>query len=308
MDRAHEPLGSLLTRPRRPTVLHNAKRSPDLELEAGARAHFEDPLYYSDTYGWRDEDVKYYAALGQERGRVLEHGIGNGRIAIPMARAGVEVTGIDHTQEMLDHLRALLEREPPAVKKRISLRRGDIRKARLGKRFPLVICPFNAALHLYTRADVEQWLARVREHLEPRGELVFDISMPVPEDLARDPNVPYRIPPFEHPTAGRVGYREHFDYDRVRQILFVSMFFEPAPRKGAAARRVAKSGAKQITETFMTPLAHRQFYPQEMEALLHYNGYEVNALYGDFEKGPLVQGSDVMVWHVSPRRRRSARR
>ncbi len=257
----------------------------------------------------------YYRALGVERGRVLEHGIGNGRVALPMARAGVEVTGIDHTKEMLDHLRELLKSEPAAVQKRITLRQGDIRTARLGKRFPLVICPFNAALHLYTRVDVEQWLAHVREHLEPRGELVFDISMPVPEDLARDPNVPYRIPPFVHPTAGRVGYREHFDYDRVRQILFVSMFFEPAPKKKrsgattkAASKRAAAHAPRQITETFMTPLAQRQFYPQEMEALLHYNGYEVKELYGDFEKGPLVQSSDVMVWHVAPRRGGSARK
>lgn len=325
MDRAHEPFGSLLTRPARATTKDKASIAPassDRELEAGARAHFEDPVYYSDTYDWRDEDVVYYRALGEQRGRVLEHGIGNGRVAIPTARAGVEVTGIDHTEEMLTHLRELLKAEPPEVRKRLDLHQGDIRTARLGKRFPLVICPFNAALHLYTRVDVEQWLARVREHLEPRGELVFDISMPVPADLARDPNVPYRIPPFEHPTAGRVAYREHFDYDRVRQVLFVSMFFEPAPKKtsptkakAASKKRAAAPSApqaKQITETFMTPLAHRQFYPQEMEALLHYNGYEVKELYGDFEKGPLVQDSDVMVWHVSPRRgggsRRSAQR
>lgn len=291
---------------------------PDLELEAGARAHFEDPVYYSDTYDWRDEDVVYYRALAEARGRVLEHGIGNGRVALPMARAGVEVTGLDHTRAMLDHLRALLKREPPAVRRRVVLHEGDVRTARLGKRFPLVFCPFNAALHLYTRRDVEAWLARVREHLEPRGELVFDISMPIPADLARDPSVPYRIPPFEHPTAGRVSYREHFDYDRVRQVLFVSMFFEPAPRrrsaKGAPAARKAAGGTsarkaasrvsapRQITETFMTPLAHRQFYPQEMEALLHYNGFEVRELYGDFERGPLVQASDVMVWHATPRR------
>lgn len=307
MDRAYEPLGSLLTR--RPTT-PKSTTAVDLELDAGARAHFEDPVYYSDTYGWRDEDVVYYRALAEERGRVLEHGIGNGRIAIPMARAGVEVTGIDHTREMLDHLRELLKSEPRGVRQRITLHQGDIRTLRLGKRFPLIFCPFNAALHLYTRTDVEEWLARVREHLEPGGELVFDISMPVPGDLARDPSVPYGLPPFDHPTAGRVSYREHFDYDRVRQILFVSMFFDPVPKKGATRSKKTTSsrtgaparGAKPIREAFMTPLAHRQFYPQEMEALLHYNGFEVKELYGDFERGALVQDSDVMVWHVAPRR------
>lgn len=312
MDRAHEPLGPVLSRPAKRAAKDatNAKASPDRELEAGARAHFEDPVYYSDTYGWRDEDVVYYRDVALKHGRVLEHGIGNGRVALPMARAGAHVTGIDHTPAMLDHLRELLEHEPPAVRRRVELHQGDVRTSRIGKRFPLVICPFNAALHLYTRVDVEQWLARVREHLEPSGELVFDISMPVPGDLARDPSVPYRIPAFEHPTAGRVSYREHFDYDRVRQILFVSMYFEPAPRKSSSksnSTKKSKSSTKQITEEFMTPLAQRQFYPQEMEALLHYNGFDVKALYGDFEEGPLVQTSDVMVWHVTPRARRGKR-
>jgi len=188
---------------------------------------------------------------------------------------------------MLADLHARLKKEPLAVRKRVSGVHGDLRTTKLGRRFPLVICPFNTALHLYDRADVEQWLARVKEHLTPKGTLVFDISMPMPEDLARDPRAAFRIPPFEHPTMGRVRYREHFDYDRVRQILFVAMIFEP---KGGEER--------------MTPLAHRQFYPREMEALLHYNGFEVTELGGDFQGAPLSQQSDVMVFHAGRRRRK----
>jgi SAM-dependent methyltransferase len=258
----------------------------DLELEAGARAHFEDPLYYAETYRRRKEDVAYYVALAKKAGNVLEQGVGNGRIALPIVRTGARLTGIDHTKPMLEHLRALLKKQPPNVRRRMKLHEGDIRKVKLGERFPLVICPFNTALHLYTREDVEQWLARAREHLTPRGELVFDITMPLVEDLARDPNQPYGVAPFEHPTAGRVRYREHFDYDRVRQILFVSMIFTPRKKQ----------------DEFITPLAHRQFFPREMEALLHYNGFETTALYGDFSGAPLAQRSDVMVWHARPRR------
>lgn len=271
----------------------------DLELEAGARAHFDDPLYYSDAYDEHVEDVVYYTARARERGAVLEYGIGNGRVALPMARAGAEVTGIDHSRPMLDHLRERLKAEPPEVRRRVKLRQGDFRSARLRRRFPLVICPFNAVLHLYTRVDVERWLARVKDHLEPRGELVFDISMPVPSDLARNPSVPYHSAPFDHPTAGRVRYREYFDYDRVRQILFVAMHFDPVGRPPRATR-----GGAEKRQSFMTPLAQRQFYPCEMEALLHYNGYEVTALYGDFDRGPLVQSSEVMVWHVRPKKAR----
>lgn len=236
--------------------------------------------------------MAYYRALAEERGArgngVLEYGVGNGRIAFAMAEAGAKVSGVDLSGPMLADLRARLGAAPPAVRKRIATHHGDMRTTKLGRRFPLVICPFNTALHLYERADVEQWLARVREHLAARGELVFDISMPLPEDLARDPNEAFRIPPFDHPTLGRVKYREHFDYDRVRQILFVSMIFTP------------KRGGSEL----MTPLAQRQFHPREMEALLHYNGFEATELYGDFERGPLTQQSDVMVWHARVRRGR----
>jgi SAM-dependent methyltransferase len=275
VDRAHGALGSVLTGSRR-----------DRELEAGTAAHFEDPAYYAQTYGPRQDDVKYYRALAEERGSVLEHGIGNGRVAIAMAEAGATVVGIDASRPMLADLRARLAKLAPAIGKRIVAHHGDIRTKKLGKKFPLVICPFNTALHLYDRDDVEKWLARVKEHLTARGELVFDISMPLAEDLARNPNEAFTLAPFEHPTLGRVKYREHFDYDRVRQILFVSMYFTPT---------------KNPREELMTPLAHRQFYPREMEALLHYNGFKVTALHGDFHRGRLDQHSDVMVWHARAR-------
>ena len=58
---------------------------------------------------------------------------------------------------------------------------------------------------------------------------------------------------------------------------------------------------KRIPE-FSTPLAHRQFYPCEWEALLHYNGLEVDKVEGDFHGGPLTKTSDVMVWHAKLRR------
>jgi SAM-dependent methyltransferase len=260
----------------------------DRALEAGARAHFEDPQYYAQSYATRKDDVAYYARVAKGHARVLEYGIGSGRIALPIARGGAEVVGIDQSRAMLADLRARLKKQPPEVRARITTRTGDMRKVTLGKRFPLVICPFNTALHLYTREHMEQWFSRVREHMEPRGELVLDISMPILEDLADEPGTSYSMKPFVHPSAGLVDYREVFDYDRVRQILFVSMCFEPKAR-----------GQKP----FMVPLAHRQYFPREFEALLHYNGLEVTAVHGDFEGGPLVQSSDTMIWHARKRRK-----
>jgi SAM-dependent methyltransferase len=257
----------------------------DLELDAGSRAHYEDPGYYTATYRRRIDDVQYYVTEAtRSGGPMLEYGIGNGRIALPVARHGVSVTGIDLSQAMLADLRERILLERDDVRPRITLREGDMREVRLKRRFPLVVCPFNAALHLYTRDDVERFLARARAHLTPDGTFIVDIAVPSFHDLMRDPARGFRGANFRHATTGDiVKYAERFDYDCIRQVLFVTTDFEPVGKPDAG---------------WVLPLAHRQFFPQEWEALLHYNGFVVKDVFGDFHGGPLTRQSDVMVWHA----------
>ena len=260
-----------------------SKAPVDHELIAGAHAHYEDAAYYTHSYSQRILDTQMYVDLAvKSGGPVLEVGIGNGRIALPIARHGVTITGIDHSKAMLADLRRCLKLESKPVRDRVSAVEGDMRTTRLRKRFPLVIATFNTVLHLYERRDVEAFLACVRSHLSARGTFVVDMSVPMPADLVREPSKAYRTPRFRHPTRGVVRYEERFDYDRARQILFVSMSFSPIA---------------EPEQEFMTPLAHRQFFPREWEALLHYNGFEVTNLFGDFHGGPFDRSSEVMVWH-----------
>ncbi|APR83057.1 Methyltransferase type 12 [Minicystis rosea] len=269
------------------------RAKPDRELEAGTSAHYDDPAYYTKTYKGRVEDVRYYVDLAETvGGPVLEYGCGNGRITLPVARAGVSIVGVDLSAPMLADLRARLRDEPEEVRERVTVHRGDMRSFDAKRRFPLVICPFNAFLHLYERRDVERFLARVHAHLAPRGELVFDISIPEPAELARDPARAFSAPRFRYPDRdGRPGpmirYTERFDYDRLRQVLFVAMEFTPTDG----------------SEPWMTPLAHRQFHPQELEALLHYNGFSIAERYGDFFRSPLAADSHHMIVHCRPHRR-----
>jgi SAM-dependent methyltransferase len=255
----------------------------DRELEAGSRGHYEDAAYYTKTYKRRTDDVTFYVELAKkQRGSVLEYGVGNGRIALPTARAGCSVTGLDLSRPMLTDLENRLAAEPDDVRKRVTARCADMRHARLRRRFDLVTCPFNAFLHLYTRLDVERFLARVREHLAPGGLFVFDVSMPSASELSRDPNRAYVCPRFRYPSTGEmVRYTERFDYDQMRQILFVTMEFFPEGRPASAS--------------FMMPLAHRQFYPQELEALLHGNGFAIRRSFGDFKGAKLDRYSETIV-------------
>lgn len=245
----------------------------DAELESGSDAHYKDAAYYAATYANRTEDVDFYLGLAAEHGEggVLEYGCGDGRILLPLARIGLACTGVDRSAPMLRALRQKLKAHPE-LRPRITAKRGDMRRVRFDQRFPLVLCTFNTFLHLYTRQDVEQFLTRVRAHLKRGGRFVLDVSVPNPEELGRDPATITRVTPFRHPSTDEVvRYGERFDYDGMRQVLLVSMEFEP---KGAPER------------AWMTPLAHRQFFPRELEALLHYNGFEVMDVYGDFEMRP----------------------
>jgi SAM-dependent methyltransferase len=266
----------------------------DKELEAGSRAHYEDPAYYTKTYKKRADDVAFYVSLAQKYakkkrgpGAVLEYGAGNGRIALPVARAGFSVTGLDLSRPMLDDFEKHLRAEPENVRRRVTLRQGDMRLTRLGRRFELVTCPFNAFLHLYSRSDVEQFLARVHAHLARGGVFAFDVSVPSAHEMARDPNRAYVCPRFRYPATGEmIHYTERFDYDQARQILFVTMEFTPGRR---------------TRDSWVTPLAHRQFFPQELEALLHYNGFAIEEAWGDYMGSKLDRYSEVMAIVARPR-------
>lgn len=254
--------------------------------DAGTRGPYEDPDYYDKTYRARRKDVEFYVEQALRfGGPVLEYGIGSGRIALPLAYAGLEVFGVDHSRPMLRKLSERLATEMPEVARRIRARAGDMRTLSLDARFPLVIAPFNAVLHLYERKEMEAFLLRVREHLAPGGWFIFDFSVPRVEDLRVRPDRYYRAPRIRHPRTGTLTeYAERFDYDRLRQVLLCEMRFTETTT--GTSREV--------------PLTHRQFFPQEMALLLHYNGFVEQHWSPDFSDRPVDQEVDSLVIRTRP--------
>jgi len=254
----------------------------------GALAHYADPAYYDKAYAKRRLDVDYYRGQARAAGScavILEYGIGTGRVALPLARDGHQLTGVDLSASMLAALKSRLEREPNDVARRLSLVRADMRSWQTRKRFDLVISAFNSVLHLYTRQDVEAFFARVKAALKADGRFIFDFSLARPADLALDPGRNYAGVRLRDPTSGKlVKYSERFEYDPVRQVQLCWMQF--APLDGSAPWAV--------------PLTHRQFFPQEMEALLHYAGFREIRMTADFESRALHPGADWVVVSCRP--------
>lgn len=264
----------------RSRLIHGAAQAHGERADEGTTAHYEDPAYYDAAYADRRDDVAAYVRLSRySGGPVLEYGVGTGRVALEIARSGVSVTGIDASAPMLAHFREKLAGEPAEVRRRVRLVRGDMRRTQLGQRFPLVIAPFNAVQHLYDRRDMEQFLARARAHLAPRGRLVFDVLTPHADYLGADPDRWFGAPRFRYPGQGVVRYRERFEYDTLRQVLLMRFHFRP--ESGAPAWEI--------------PLTHRQWFPQELEAILHYNGFEDLVWTENFTDSPASPEADSLV-------------
>ena len=261
----------------------------------GAEAHYEDARYYDQAYRRRRHDVRYYVERALAAGGpVLELGAGSGRVALAIAEAGVEVVAVEPMTPMLDRARERLARLPAATRERVELRESSVEKLRLRRRFPLIIAPFNVWMHLYTREQIERGFATVRHHLAPRGRFVFDVLLPDPVTMARDGSKGYRGGQIPHPRTGeKYVYREYFSYDPLTQIETTVMDFEHPTRRA---------------ESFCTPLTQRQFFPAELEALLHYNGFAVESHTGDFDASAITAATESQVIVARVRTTRAAAR
>src|SRR6516162_4956351 len=131
---------------------------------------------FSDRYEeWsaaRTADIPFYAGLAQEAdGPVVELAVGNGRVAIPVARAtGRSVIGIDASPAMLAQARA----GAAAVGVQLDLREGDMRDLALDEPAALIYCPFRALLHLPTWADRRRTFEQVAASLQPEGRFAWN--------------------------------------------------------------------------------------------------------------------------------------
>ena len=127
---------------------------------------------YDEWSSEMTDDVPFYVGLaGETDGPLVELAIGNGRVAIPVARAtGRTVVGIDSSPAMLALARAAASEA--AVD--LDLRQSDMRELELDAPAGLIYCPFRALLHLPTWVDRRRTFERVAASLRPGGRFAWN--------------------------------------------------------------------------------------------------------------------------------------
>ena len=237
-----------------------------------------DPL--ADLYDveyTHDYDVPFWLALAErERGPIVEWGAGTGRIAIPLAAAGHEVTAIELSEQMI--------KQGSKKGRVVKWTHGDMRNSKPRSRYGLAICAFNSFLCLLEIDDALAFLHNAGEHLEPGGLLGIEVSAFSPEELADPPGGPELSHDFTRETAG--GTLDRFSvsrYDPSSQLLQMRLFYEMYGAYGELESRRAHD------------LTIRATGRGELELMLRMAGFQVEAVSGGFEGEDFDAASDHII-------------
>lgn len=138
--------------------------------------------YYDVVYDLRrPQDIDFFTGYSKKSdGRTLELGCGTGRVLIPTANAGCEITGLDLSPYMIKKCREKLAAQPEAVQKLINLVQGNMINFKINETFSLVTIPFRPFQHLITVNEQKDCLDCIYRHLTPGALLVFDVFNPDP--------------------------------------------------------------------------------------------------------------------------------
>jgi SAM-dependent methyltransferase len=208
------------------------------------------------------EDIGFYVAEARmSGGPVLELGVGTGRIAIPIAWAGVPVIGVDSSREMLATCARMAK--VAAVTELLDLRLGDFRRPPVDEPVPLVICPFRALLHMTDDGERIEALTAAHDSLRPGGRFAFDIFAPTADDIAE--------------THGRWIEREPEIYERadwdVETRTFTLSVRGPTGESSMELAWISRD---------------------EWQQLLEEAGFTVEACFGWFDRTPYRGGEDMV--------------
>ncbi len=236
-------------------------------LRVGELVH--DGLLYDGVNNFLG-DLPFYAKwCGEARGDVLELCCGTGRLTIPLRQSGIRITGLDFTPSMLDRAR----QKAGNAGIDLGLLEGDMRSFELNRRFRLIFIPFNSIQNTYSLSDLERIFSRVRRHLAPGGRFILDIFNPDFHMMLRREKSPVVSSRFTLEDGRRVVIMERCAYDPATQVNRVQWLF-----------RIDE-------EERMQQLDMRCFFPEEMNALLHYNGFRIVHKFGNYDETPFSSSS-----------------
>jgi ubiquinone/menaquinone biosynthesis C-methylase UbiE len=238
---------------------------------------------YAPFYDWENartlgrRDVRFWVGVARRAGGpVLELGCGTGRISLPLARAGVDLVGIDRSGPMLARAAAQARRSASAGSPRLV--RGDIRALPFADRsFAMVIAPYGIMQSLTRAADLRAALAAAARVLAPGGTFGIDLVPDVPNWREYRNRVQLQ----GRAGASRLTLIESVRQDRRRRLTtFEQCYLE---------RRGGRTREHRFELTFRTLTV------PEMTRALQRAGFTATAVLGDYRGRAWDARADVWI-------------
>ncbi|WP_127473586.1 class I SAM-dependent methyltransferase [Microbacterium sulfonylureivorans] len=197
-------------------------------------------------------------------GRAVEFAIGTGRVAIPLAATGVDVTGIELSTAMIARLREKADAEA------IPVIEGDMARADAGRGFTLAYLVFNTISNLLTQDEQVACFRNAARHLAPGGRFVIELWVPQLRALAPGHRGTVEV--------SDPGYLLVDTIDTLQQLLISHhVRFDP----DVTGSREAQIGRSP----------HRYIWPSELDLMARLAGFELESRWAGWDRGAFTAES-----------------
>jgi len=240
---------------------------------------------FYDLFGEKD-DVEFYVEQAKRSGgKALEFGVGTARLAIHLARAGVETRGIDTSRHMLNAAERNIAEEAPETQARLQMALGDALDFRLPEKYDMIYFPSCSFDHILDPVDQRSALLNIKKHLAPGGRYVFDLYLV--KDLKADSGWVVRRKELE--DGSNVIRSEYHVTRPERRLMSLDMWYDHVV-DGRVAERFYEGSDVYVHDV------------EGMRALLDETGFEIVEEYGDHHGKPYEAGDRLIVFVTRPKK------
>ena len=244
--------------------------------------------FYDIEHAQFDEDLSLYTNFAELCGNpLLELACGSGRLLVPLARQGYELTGVDSSGSMLELAQEALEQAGVAA--RCKLVQESMSRLRLGQKFRLAFIALGSFGHMCARQEQRQTLAAVRDHLTTGGKFILDISNEDARYMEHLSSQMLHQGTWQREDGALLTHLVSPASSLTKHLLELTHFYEEH-RQGEAVQRTVIT-----THLYL-------FERNEVELLLEEAGFSINDVYGDYELSPFEHDSPRMIFIAEARK------
>jgi SAM-dependent methyltransferase len=251
-----------------------------LENKIDSKYQVGNLIYDANVYDGMNtdlSDLKFYKKWlpKNKKARILELCCGTGRLTLPIAKEGYNISGVDITSSMLEQAKIKASEAGLAVE----FIEADIRTLDLSEKFDMIFIPFNSIHHLYKNEDLFQAFNVVKKHLKKDGLFLLDCYNPNIRYITENEKEQKQIAEYITKDGRNISIKQNMRYENKTQINRIEWHY-------------------YINGEFnsIQNLDMRLYFPQELDSYLEWNGFKIINKFGGFEEDEFNDSSEKQIF------------